>query len=130
MTRTAEAGGIPAGCAGTWVIHGLRAPASCCLHVQDKAKGKRLGSYMSCLLHLCHTKEATLKQNWSKCVCRLAAQINDGLAEKPRHAREEQSLSCSHGDISSVIDARHLARQLLSWICELGVGQPLELQAC
>lgn len=55
----------------------------------DKAEGKRIRSYMSCLLCLCNTKQATLKQNWSKCGSCFKAQINYGLAEKPGHAREE-----------------------------------------
>lgn len=83
---------FPVGCAGTWVIHTLRTSVSCCFHLWDKAKGKRISSYMSCCLCLCNTKQATLKQNWSKCVCCFTARIKDGLTEEPSHAWEEQSL--------------------------------------
>ena len=113
---------FPADCTGTWITHMLTTSVSCSFYMWDKAEGKRVTSYMSCLLCLYNTKRATLKQNWSKCACCFTAHINDALAEKPRHAWEEQSLQCSHRDTSSVTNARHLARQLLSWICELGVG--------
>lgn len=118
----------PASCTGTQIIHVLKASVSCCLHVWTKLRGRESDhtwSYMSCLLCLRNMKQATLKQTWSKCGCFFMAQINYGLAEKPRHAQEEESLGCSHRITSSVIDARHLAWQLLSWICELGVGQSL-----
>lgn len=47
---------FPAGRAGTWIVHALRTSVSCCLHVWDTAKGKRIGSYMTCLLCLCNIK--------------------------------------------------------------------------
>lgn len=125
-TRTTETGGVSSRlCRDLDYPRLEKTSVSCCLHLWDKARGKRIGSYMSCLLSLCNMKQATLKQNWSKCGCCFTARINDGLAEKPRYTQEEQSLRCSHRDTSSVIDARHLARQPLSWICELAVGQAL-----
>lgn len=73
MTTTGAGGVFPAGSAGTWIIHTWRAGVCCCLHVWDRAKGRRLRSSRRSPLGLC---------SFGRTAASMAG-IKDGLAQEP-----------------------------------------------